>query len=199
MIHEKETSRSHEIIPISVNNRPSSLWGVIGKGNFVFAITVKKGMKVLLGILLMGLFMYPPIASADEYAIGTVKSLKDHAFIIRGDERIKCQIGDAIFEHDALETDESGALGVTLKDNTRLSLGPKSYLTVDEFMFNPQKEQYSLVTKILRGTLVYLSGIIAKLSPESVSITTPTATVGIRGTRLVIRIDQEEDRANQEG
>lgn len=157
-------------------------------------------MMGLLGILLIGLFMHASVASADEYAIGTVKSVKDHAFIIRGDDRIECQIGDAIFQHDALETDESGALGITLKDNTRLSLGPQSYLTVDEFIFNPKQEQYSFVTKMIRGTLVYLSGIIAKLSPESVSIKTPTATVGIRGTRLVIRIDQEiEEGTNQEG
>jgi len=165
----------------------------------VVAITIKNQLMVLLGILLIGLFMHTSIASADERVIGTVKSVKDHAFIIRGDKRIKCQIGDAIFQHDALETDESGALGVTLKDNTRLSLGPKSYLTVNEFIFNPKQEQYSLVTEMIRGTLVYLSGIIAKLSPESVSIKTPTATVGIRGTRLVIRIDHEEDRPNQEG
>ncbi|GJL65857.1 MAG: hypothetical protein NPIRA05_08280 [Nitrospirales bacterium] len=164
----------------------------------VVAMMIHNRMNILLGILLFGMFIHASTVIAEDRVIGTVKSVNDHAFIIRGDERIRCQIGDAIFEHDALETDESGALGVTLKDNTRLSLGPKSYLTVNEFLFNPQQEQYSLVTKILRGTLVYLSGIIAKLSPESVSITTPTATVGIRGTRLVIRIDPEEDRANQD-
>ncbi|WP_447969480.1 FecR family protein [Nitrospira sp. M1] len=165
----------------------------------MIANTTRNRIYILTGILLVGLFIHPSKTWAEPNAIGTVKTVNDHAFIIRGDARIPCQVGDTIFQHDALETDETGSLGVTLKDNTRLSLGPKSHLTVREFIFNPQQEEYSLVTEMIRGTLVYLSGIIAKLSPESVSIKTPTATVGIRGTRLVIRIDHEEDHANQEG
>ncbi|GJL54641.1 MAG: hypothetical protein NPIRA02_17730 [Nitrospirales bacterium] len=154
---------------------------------------------LLAGLLLVGLCSHTSIALAEQPVIGTVKTVNAHAFIIRGKDRIQCHVGDAIFQRDVLETDETGSLGVTLKDNTRLSLGPTSHLTVHEFIFNPQHEHYSLVTEMIRGTLVYLSGIIAKLSPESVSIRTPTATVGIRGTRFVIRIDHEEDQTNQEG
>ncbi len=161
--------------------------------------TLVNRMRVVIGALLVGVLVHSSIASAQEDAIGIVKTVKDQAYIIRGDERVRCQIGDAVFQQDALETDETGSLGVTLKDNTRLSLGPQSYLMLNEFVFNPKQEEYSFMTKLLRGTLVYLSGIIAKLSPESVSIETPTATVGIRGTRLVIRVEDEERLANQEG
>jgi hypothetical protein len=147
---------------------------------------------MLSGILLMGILVSPLIAAAQETAIGIVKLVKDHAFILREDERVNCQAGDKVFQHDVLETDDTGSLGVTLKDNTRLSLGPKSRLSLNEFVFNPKQEEYSFVTEIIRGTLVYISGIMAKLSPESVVIKTPTATVGIRGTRLVIRIEDEK-------
>jgi len=82
---------------------------------------------------------------------------------------------------------------VTLKDSTRLSLGPKSRFALKEFTFHPQKEEYSFVSEIMRGSLLYISGVMAKLSPESVSIKTPTSTVGIRGTRLIIRIEAEDD------
>ena len=142
--------------------------------------------------------MHSSVASAAQHAIGIVKTVNAQAFTIRGDHRFRCQIGDSIFQHDSLETDVAGSLGVTLKDNTRLSLGPKSYLTLNEFIFNPKQKQYSLVTEIVSGTLVYLSGTIAKLSPESVSIKTPTATVEMKGTRLAIRIDQENDQSIQE-
>lgn len=149
-------------------------------------------MKALSGLLLIGVLVFTSIATAQEKAIGVVKLVKDHAFIMREDERVSCQAGDKVFQHDVLETDDTGSLGVTLKDNTRLSLGPKSRLSLKKFVFNPKQEEYSFVTEIIRGTLVYISGIMAKLSPESVLIKTPTATVGIRGTRLVIRIEDEE-------
>ena len=80
---------------------------------------------------------------------------------------------------------------MTLKDNTRLSLGPSSRLTLEEFTFNPRKEEYSFISEMAKGTMVYLSGMMSKLSPESVSVKTPVATVGIRGTRFLIRIDDD--------
>ncbi len=152
----------------------------------------KYQITILSSLLLIGLSAAPAITAAQEKAIGIVKQVNGQAFIIRKDERIDCKIGDEIFQHDILETNNAGSMGVTLKDNTRLSLGPKSRLSLNEFVFNPKQEEFSFVTTIIRGTLVYISGIMSKLSPESVSIKTPTATVGIRGTRLVIKIGDEE-------
>ncbi len=146
----------------------------------------------VLGILLMvGILVFPTLSMAESKVIGKVKKVNDHAFIIRGEERIPGHTGDPIFQRDVLETNASGSLGVTLKDNTRVSLGPKSRLVLKEFVFNPKEEKYSFASEIMRGTLVYLSGMMAKLSPESVSIKTPTATVGIRGTKLIIQILEE--------
>ena len=150
-------------------------------------------------MLLIGVLVHASMATAQEKAIGIVKTVKDHAFIMKEEERVRFHVGDAVFQNDVLETDETGSLGVTLKDNTRLSLGPNSRLAVKEFIFNPKQEEYSMVTEIMRGSLVYLSGIMAKLSPESVSIKTPTATVGIRGTRLIIRIEDEDPPNDEEG
>ena len=155
--------------------------------------TLENRICVLGGLLLLGVLILPSISRAEAKAIGNVKTVNDQAFIVRGEERLPGHVGDPVFRHDVLETDETGSLGVTLKDNTRLSLGPKSRLELKEFVFNPRQEEYSFVTEIMRGTLVYLSGMMAKISPESVSIKTPTATVGIRGTRLSIRIEDEEN------
>ena len=150
-------------------------------------------MRVLIGILLMFFGVHAEIAVAEENAIGIIKIAKGNSFIMRNEERVSCQVGSSVFQNDVLETGDDGSLGVTLKDNTRLSLGPNSRLTLKEFTFEPREEKYSFISEIVRGTLVYLSGIMAKLSPESVTIKTPTTTVGIRGTRLVVRIVDENE------
>ena len=148
-------------------------------------------MKRFCFILVIAFSAHATLAKAEEKAIGIIKIAKGDSFVVREEERTACKIGGAVFQHDVLETDKDGSLGVTLKDNTRLSLGPSSRLTLEKFTFNPRKEEYSFITKIARGTLVYLSGMMSKLSPESVSVKTPVATVGIRGTRFLIRIDDE--------
>ena len=170
----------------------------IENGASVKSFTLRNRLRACGSILLFGLFLHSSNALAQDQAIGIVKLVNDHAYILREDKRITCQIGEKLFQHDVLETDDTGSLGVTLKDNTRLSLGPKSRLMLNEFVFNPKQKEYSFITKIIRGTLVYISGVIAKLSPESVSIKTPTATVGIRGTRLVIRIEGDEASTDKE-
>ena len=153
-------------------------------------------MKRLTCILVMVFSAHATLAIAEEKAIGIIKIAKGDSFVVREQERTACKIGGAVFQRDVLETDKNGSLGVTLKDNTRLSLGPSSRLTLEEFTFNPHKEEYSFISNMAKGTLVYLSGMMSKLSPESVSVKTPVATVGIRGTRFLIRIDDEGNMDN---
>ena len=154
--------------------------------------TLPKQLSASGSILLFSVLLHSTMALAQDQTIGIVKLVNNQAFILREDERVNCQKGDKLFQHDVLETDATGSLGVTLKDNTRISLGPRSRIMLDEFIFNPKQEEYSFITKIFRGTLVYISGMMAKLSPESVSIKSPTSTIGIRGTHLVVRIENEE-------
>ena len=80
-------------------------------------------------------------------------------------------------------------VGVTFKDNTTISVGPDTKLAVDEFVFAPEQERYGMKTRMLQGTMYYVSGTIAKLAPESVSVTTPVGTIGIRGTRFLVKAD----------
>ena len=126
-------------------------------------------------------------------SIGYVKSVAGASSIVRSGDRSNAAAGQPLFEKDVLETGGNGALGVTLKDNTLLSLGPNSSLTLETYLLRPDQENYSLVTRITRGTIQYVSGLIAKLSPDSVEIKTPAATLGVHGTRLLIKVDADAD------
>jgi len=93
-----------------------------------------------------------------------------------------------VFEADGLRTGSDGRIGVTLKDDTRVSIGPASEVRLDRFLYVPADGQLGFVLKIVRGVAAYVSGRIAKLAPDSIRLETPTAIVGVRGTRLAVRV-----------
>lgn len=96
-----------------------------------------------------------------------------------------------IYTGDTIKTGADGSVGVTFRDNTILSLGPNSVVVIQEFLFAPAQGKLSLVTRLIKGTAAYLFGVIAKLSPQSVRFETPVATVGFRGTKVLVKIDEE--------
>lgn len=130
-------------------------------------------------------------AAAQDAAIGHVKSIKGGASATRADGQVTLAIGDPVYREDVLETGSGGALGVIFRDNTILSLGPRTTVALRDYAFEPAAEKISFLARITRGTLLYVSGVIAKLSPSAVSIETPVATVAVRGTRFLAQVKDE--------
>ena len=131
------------------------------------------------------------MAVADDGSIGIVKLARGDTVVERGGERMAIVAGASLMRQDIVETGADGTLGITFKDNTRVSLGPNSRFAMNEFVYKPAEEEYSFVTRLARGTMFFISGVIAKLAPESVSIETPTASIGVRGTRFLVRVSGE--------
>ena len=121
--------------------------------------------------------------------IGVVKVVKGEAFVQRGDQALPARDGMRLAEGDLLRTGPDGRLGVLLRDDTRLSLGPDSEIRIDRFVFAPAQGNLALVLRMLRGAATYVSGKIAQLSPGAVRVETPVGIVGIRGTQFAARIE----------
>jgi hypothetical protein len=121
---------------------------------------------------------------------GRIKVASGAVFIVRAGATISAQIGQVVFEADTLKTGADGRLGLTLKDDTRLSLGPNSEIRLDRFAYAPAEGRLGFVLSVVRGAAAYVSGRIAKLAPDSVRLVTPAAIVGVRGTTLIIRVSQ---------
>jgi len=132
-----------------------------------------------------------PLFAQDPVAAGRIKNASGSVFIVRAGKQLPAQAGHVVFEADGLRTGPDGRLGITLKDDTRLSLGPSSEVRLDRFMYAPENGQLGLVLKVLRGVAAYVSGRIAKLSPDSIRLETPEAIVGVRGTTLAFRVIPE--------
>ena len=127
----------------------------------------------------------------DGTGAGRVKVASGAAFVVRDGRAIAATPGQVVLEADVLRTGADGRLGVTLNDDTRLSLGPTSEVRVDRFAYASADGGLSLVLKFVRGVTTYVSGRIAKLSPDAVRLETPAAIVGVRGTTLAIRVDEK--------
>lgn len=126
---------------------------------------------------------------AQDETIGFIKTVKGNATIVTAEQSVPAVPGAAIKTGQVLKTGRDGSVGVTLKDNTLLSTGANTEFAVDDYQYAPGQEQLSLVIRLTKGSLHYISGVIAKLKPEKVSIKTPTSLVGVRGTEFVVNVD----------
>ena len=127
-----------------------------------------------------------PVLAQTPVAAGRVKIASGNAFIIRQNAEIPATVGLAIFESDSLRTGGDGRIGVTLKDDTRVSIGPRSELRLDRFAYAPADGRLGFAMRVVRGVAAYVSGRIAKLAPDAVRLETPAAIVGVRGTSVAI-------------
>ena len=125
--------------------------------------------------------------SAQEPA-GHVKTVSGAATIVRASGIMPAKPGDPVYASDTLRTGADGAVGVTMKDDTRLSLGPNSEVRVDRYVYAPGEGGLGMVLKFVRGAAVYVSGRIAKLAPDSIRLEAPSAIVGVRGTTVAIQV-----------
>jgi hypothetical protein len=118
--------------------------------------------------------------------IGIVKNSGGTVTIQRGKTVFPAVAGMKLAVGDVLSTGSEGSVGVILRDNSSLSLGPRSSIALQEFEFSPAEGKMSFIARLAKGTMAYMSGIIGKLSPESVRFDTPVASIGIRGTCFVV-------------
>ena len=130
------------------------------------------------------------LPAAEQATIGVVRNSAGNATVTRGDQVLPATVGTKLLAGDTLSTGSDGSLGMILRDNSMISLGPESRLIVHTFLFSPSEGKIGMLARIAKGTMAYVSGIIGKLAPESVRFDTPVATIGIRGTFFAVKVEE---------
>jgi len=120
--------------------------------------------------------------------IGFFKKVKGEVLLVRGDVEQKVKAGQQLFTADTVITAQVSSAAVIFQDGTRMTLGAGSELEVQKYEFQPHKEKYDFTLFLKKGSVIYSSGKLGKLAPEKVKLRTPRATVGIRGTRLLLSV-----------
>lgn len=139
-----------------------------------------------LGILFVLLFA--PVVRAQNSQIAQVKTVSGQVSIQRGGATIPVKVGDPLFEKDTIDTGADGAIGVTFIDNTVMSTGPNSEVALEQYRFDSNNFNGSMLADMRKGTLDMVSGDIAKSSPGAMKVKTPEAILGVRGTHFVVQV-----------
>ena len=151
--------------------------------------------KTLLVAMLLAFVSVPALGHADtDGTIGMVRNAAGQATLLRGGNILPATTGTRLRVGDTLATGPDGSLGILLRDNSSLSIGPSSSLVLRDFLFSPSEGKFGLLIRLSRGTMAYLSGLIGKLAPEKARFETPTATIGIRGTHFAVKAEEIPSR-----
>jgi hypothetical protein len=121
-------------------------------------------------------------AEAQE-AIGTVSRIQGEVSGTRGGNATALELNTSVFRNETVSTGKAARLELTFADTTRLTLGENAKLTLDRYVFNSTAGRGILKFGVA-GAFRFLSGQLSKLASTDASVTTPFATVGIRGTEF---------------
>lgn len=120
---------------------------------------------------------------------GVIKNSTGSVVIVRQGQTLKGEPNTIVFEGDVVQTGFHGKAGLLMQDDTMISMGRRSQLVLTKYAYQPDSGNFSLIIKLLRGTFQYISGKIEKIAPDAVGVETPHATIGVRGTEIMVEVD----------
>jgi hypothetical protein len=122
-------------------------------------------------------------------AVGRVTEMTGPTEIVRNKRSQPSTVNTPVEMNDTIITARARAR-LTFDDQTTVNITEQSKITIDEFVYDPKQGSGKLAMKMVQGTARYASGQIAKNSPQNVNVTTPTATVAVRGTDFSMTVDE---------
>jgi hypothetical protein len=135
--------------------------------------------------------LVPAAHAGEDGAVGTVDDIVNFAWgTPPGETREEMEHEDPAFMQERVETGDESALLIVFADGSKLTLGENAECVIDEFVYDPAANAGAQTIKLTKGAFRYVSGALPK---EKVKIDTPPATLGIRGTELVIEITPDGD------
>lgn len=122
-----------------------------------------------------------------EEPIGNVATLTGTATVIRNRNSLPLKLQDDIFLNDVLQTSANSTLGVTFNDATTFNLTANARITVDNYIYEDGGKNNSALFDITKGTVAFVAASVARTG--DMKITTPSASLGIRGTTGLVEVD----------
>ena len=141
-------------------------------------------MSYLSKLFIIIFFMFASVANASNNsfvgvigaAIGDIKNQKNESLTN----------GSKIFFGDTIISKNKSNAQILFLDQTVLTLGEETELTIDEFVYDPNSQDGSFVSTVKTGTVKFITGQISKKNPDNLEVKVPAGTLGARGTEFVI-------------
>ena len=137
------------------------------------------------GILVM-LYMLP-LSGYGQTPIGKILFVHGDAVVISEDGiSRKAKKGNDVFLRDLVVTEKAASVQIQMQDKSYFAVRPDSSVRLARFSFNGQSKNNQVETKVFKGGLRSITGLIGQKNKKQFAISTPVATIGIRGTDLVV-------------
>lgn len=147
-----------------------------------------KGPQGWIGAICL---MLSPLAWAQPAPAGVVQMLRGDARVERGGQSLVAEVGMPVLPQDRIVTQPLSSIGITLRDNTRISLGGKSNMVLEDYQFAANSNEGSLAMRLVRGSLGTITGLLGRRPGNNIEVRTKTATAGVRGTEFLIEVPDD--------
>lgn len=148
-------------------------------------------MKIIYSLsITIIFFLAAPLNSMAKFeSVGFIKSVSGEVYIDSSTLSVRAVPNMKIVQGDSISTGAGSSVGLIFEDDTVVSIGPNSEIVIQDYSFNPVEKELSFVARMVKGTFSFITGQIAKLAPQNVKLETPDATLGVRGTKFLVKID----------
>ncbi len=140
-------------------------------------------LALALSTSLVGSFVLSAVAPLDAAPrIGTSAAVRGDVFVTTAGAQRKTQVRDAISLEDRVLTKDDSALQILLLDRSTFTVGQNCEMVIDRFVYDPDTSAGKISARVTKGAFRFMSGNIGKNNPTDATVSTPAATIGIRGT-----------------
>ncbi len=120
--------------------------------------------------------------------IAIIKTAKGTVEIKRMYDILPAKVGDLLKEGDIVITKEDSSAGIIFDDGTRLSLGAKSYIAIEKYIFDPENKKFAFDLNMTKGKAIFESGKFGVIAPKKVKFRVPDGIIAIKGTKFYVDV-----------
>ena len=125
-------------------------------------------------------------------AIGHVRTLEGLVIVKRDGEAVTLAQDSEIFLGDIVSTGAQSSVFIKFSDKMEFRLGAEASFAIDEYAYDEVSSTGIQVLSVIAGAFSYVSGFVAGENPAAVRLDSPYGTIGIRGTNILGKVDEEQ-------
>jgi hypothetical protein len=149
-----------------------------------------------MGILIKKLILITLlVATSPLFAnVAKVVALKGDASVVRNNTTIKLDGNSIIEKQDIITTKDNTKVQLLFKDETIISIGENSSFQVNDYLYDEKNQKFEAKFDMFKGTFRTITGKIGKLAPDKFNLETKSASIGIRGTQIVMNLSKDSEQ-----